>query len=83
MTDLADKMKHWPILAAHRMTEIEAVLLSFDERLAALEPHDEPSEAPSDEFIMDEPVEHEDILPVEAVPPEEEPNPLDGERSDS
>jgi hypothetical protein len=59
MTDLADKMKHWPILAAHRMTEIEAVLLSFEERLAALEP------------------------PVEAVPPEEEPNPLDGERSDS
>jgi hypothetical protein len=35
---LADKIKTWPMLAAHRFEEIEAVLLSFEARLIALEP---------------------------------------------
>jgi hypothetical protein len=36
--NLAEKIKNWPILAVHRFTEIEAILLSFEARLTALEP---------------------------------------------
>jgi hypothetical protein len=35
---LEDRIKTWPILAVHRMEEIEKVLLSFEERLNALGP---------------------------------------------
>lgn len=66
--ELAEKMKSWPMLAAHRMAEIEAVLLSFDARLAALEPKHESK--------VDEP---KALL----APPDLKPNPLDGERTDS
>jgi hypothetical protein len=38
VTTLADRIKTWPMLAAHRFEHIEAVLISFEERLAALEP---------------------------------------------
>jgi hypothetical protein len=35
---LADRIKTWPMLAAHRFEEVEAVLLSLEARLTALEP---------------------------------------------
>lgn len=35
---LSEKMKHWPALTVHRVAEIEAALVSMDERLTALEP---------------------------------------------
>jgi hypothetical protein len=38
VTTLADRMKIWPMLAAHQLEEIKTVLLAFEERLNALEP---------------------------------------------
>lgn len=35
---LSERMKHWPALTVHRVAEIEATLVSFEERLTALEP---------------------------------------------
>ena len=35
---LAERMKHWPALTVHRVAEIEAALVSMEERLIALEP---------------------------------------------
>jgi hypothetical protein len=35
---LSERMKHWPALTVHRVAEIEAALVSMEERLTALEP---------------------------------------------
>ena len=35
---LSERMKHWPALTVHRVAEIEATLVSMEERLIALEP---------------------------------------------
>jgi hypothetical protein len=34
-------MRHWPALTVHRVAEIEAILVSMEERLTALEPKKE------------------------------------------
>ena len=50
--NLTERMKNWPMLATHRLDEVEAVLLSFEERLTALEPKkvEKPSFAQSETF---------------------------------
>jgi hypothetical protein len=35
---LSERMRHWPALTVHRVAEIEAVLVSMEERLTVLEP---------------------------------------------
>jgi hypothetical protein len=50
---LAEKMKRWPMLAAHRFEELETELLLMEERLTALEPKKmeaKPSFAQSETF---------------------------------
>ena len=48
--NLTERMKNWPMLATHRLDEVEAVLLSFEERLTALEPKKAETFAKSETF---------------------------------
>ena len=79
---LAEKIKFWPMLAVHRMAEIELVLLSFEERLEKLEPKkaevkpDEPKPEPKPTILT--PHETEPPMVRLGPTPSGHDNPLDG-----
>ena len=81
---LAEKIKFWPMLAVHRMAEIELVLLSFEERLEKLEPKKaEVKPDPKPEPKPDEPkptilTPHEPPMVRLGPTPSAHDNPLDG-----
>lgn len=92
--DLSEKMKAWPMLAAHRFGEIEAVLLSLEARLTALEPKQEekkPEPVAEVKPLVPTPVAPAPIVPdpvlanpfVTPAVTAAEPNPLEGVKIDS
>jgi hypothetical protein len=61
---LSERMKHWPALTVHRVAEIEAALVSMEERLTALEPKNQTSI-----FAPAEEVKTAPFLPISSFPP--------------